>query len=157
MVILREPQSSSVEMREPSRRTTISAALHQSNLYGRVADGSHCSVKGTYYSPLGVCQKAPKRLPDHEKQDSLVWWNQDWTLWPECQASSLEETRHRLSPGQYHPTVKHGGGSIMLWVSQDRGKDEWSKIQRDPWWKPAPERSGPQTGVKVHLPTGEWP
>jgi hypothetical protein len=37
MVTLTELQSSSVEMGEPSRRTTISAALHQSGLYGRVA------------------------------------------------------------------------------------------------------------------------
>jgi hypothetical protein len=36
MVTLTELQSSSVEMGEPSRRTTISAALHQSVLYGRV-------------------------------------------------------------------------------------------------------------------------
>ena len=32
-----EPNGSSVEMGEPSRRTIISAALHQSDLYGRVA------------------------------------------------------------------------------------------------------------------------
>jgi transposase len=37
MVTLTELQCSSVEMGEPSRRTTISAALHQSGLYGRVA------------------------------------------------------------------------------------------------------------------------
>jgi hypothetical protein len=37
MVTLTELQSSSVEMGEPSRRTTISAALHQTGLYGRVA------------------------------------------------------------------------------------------------------------------------
>ena len=37
MVTLAELQSSSVEMEEPSRRTTISAALHQLGLYGRVA------------------------------------------------------------------------------------------------------------------------
>ena len=37
MVTLTELQSSSVEMGEPSRRTTISAALHKSGLYGRVA------------------------------------------------------------------------------------------------------------------------
>ena len=35
MVTLTELQMSSVEMREPSRRITISAALHQSGLYGR--------------------------------------------------------------------------------------------------------------------------
>ena len=40
MVTLTELQSSSVEMGEPSRRTTIAAALHQS-------DGSLSSVKGT--------------------------------------------------------------------------------------------------------------
>ena len=37
MVSLTELQSSSVEMGEPSRRTSISAALHQSGLYGIVA------------------------------------------------------------------------------------------------------------------------
>ena len=42
-------------------------------------------------------------------------------------------------------------------TSQDRGKDKWSKMLRDPWWKPAPEHSGPQTGVKGHLATGQQP
>ena len=37
MVTLTELQSSSVEMGALSRRTSISAALHQSGLYGRVA------------------------------------------------------------------------------------------------------------------------
>ena len=37
MVTLTELKSSSVEMEEPSRSTTISAPLHQSGLYGRVA------------------------------------------------------------------------------------------------------------------------
>ena len=37
MVTLTEIQRFSVERGEPSRRTTISAALHQSGLYGRVA------------------------------------------------------------------------------------------------------------------------
>ena len=36
MVTLTELQSSSVEMGESSRRTTLSAAFHQSGLYGRV-------------------------------------------------------------------------------------------------------------------------
>jgi hypothetical protein len=37
LATLTELQSSSVEMGEHSRRTTISAALHKSGLYGRVA------------------------------------------------------------------------------------------------------------------------
>jgi hypothetical protein len=37
MVALTELQSFSVEMGESSRRTTLSAALHQSGLYGRMA------------------------------------------------------------------------------------------------------------------------
>ena len=37
MVTLTDLRSSSVEMGEPSRKTTISASLHQSDLYGRVA------------------------------------------------------------------------------------------------------------------------
>ena len=55
LVTLRELQSSSVEMGEPSRMTTISEAPI------RLLD-----------SPLGVCQKAPTGLSDHEKQDALV-------------------------------------------------------------------------------------
>jgi hypothetical protein len=47
MVTLTELLSSSVEMGEPSRRTTISAALQQSGLYGSVPDGNHSSVKDT--------------------------------------------------------------------------------------------------------------
>jgi hypothetical protein len=30
-------------------------------------------------------------------------------------------------------------------------------MNRANYRKPAPERSGPQTGEKVHLPTGQWP
>ena len=45
MVTLTELQSFSVEMGEPSRRITISAALHQSGLYGRVAKWKPCLSK----------------------------------------------------------------------------------------------------------------
>ena len=57
MVTLTELQSSSLEMGDPSRKTTISAALHQSGLYYRMA-----RWKALLSSPLGVCQKAPKGL-----------------------------------------------------------------------------------------------
>ena len=47
MVTLTELQSSSVEMGEPPRRTTIFAAVHQSGLYVEWTDRSHSSIKGT--------------------------------------------------------------------------------------------------------------
>ena len=90
---------------------------------------------------------------DHEKQDSLVWWNQDGNLWSECQAWRLEETRHHPNGEAWwlqNHTVGMLFNSCRDWeTSPDRGKDEQSKVQRDPWWKPALELSGPQTGAKV--------
>ena len=71
MVTLTELQSSPVEIGESTRRTTISAALYQSGLYGRVARRKPLFSKKAHDSPLGVCQKASKDS-DHEKQDSLV-------------------------------------------------------------------------------------
>jgi transposase len=57
MVTLTELQSSSGEMGESSRRTTISAALHQSGLYGRVARRKPLFSK----RHMAVCLKFAKR------------------------------------------------------------------------------------------------
>jgi hypothetical protein len=68
MVTLTELQSSSVEMGETSRRTTISTALYQPGLYGRVARRKPLLGKRHMIARL-VCQKAPKGFSDHENQD----------------------------------------------------------------------------------------
>ena len=103
-------------MGEPSRRTTISAALHRLGLYVEWPYGSHSSVKR--HSPLGVRQKVPKGLSDHDKQDSLVWWNQD----PYGEAWWW----------QHHAVGMFVSGRDWE-TSQGWGKDERSKVQRDPW------------------------
>ena len=109
MVTITELQSFSVEMGEPSRSTSISAALHQSGLYGRVMvecpDRSHSSVKG---SLIGVCQKAPKYT--QTMRNKICWF----------EATKIElfglnaKCYIWRKPGTI-PTVKHGGGRIMLW------------------------------------------
>ena len=71
MVTLKELQSSSVEMGEPPRRTTISSALHQSGLYGRVAGSKSLLIKRHMKARMEFA-KRHKVLLDNEKQDSLV-------------------------------------------------------------------------------------
>ena len=67
MIILTELQSFSVELRKPSRRTTISAALHQSGLYGRVARWKPLLSKRHMTARLEFSKRHLK-----DSQDSLV-------------------------------------------------------------------------------------
>ena len=68
-VTLTELQSSSVEMGEPSRRTTISAALHQSGLYGRVARWKPLLSKGHMTARLEFAKR-------HLKDSQTIITNQ---------------------------------------------------------------------------------
>ena len=67
MVTLTELQSPSVEMGEPSRRTTISAALHQSGLYGRVARRKPLLSKRHMTTSVEFAKRHLKDS-DHEKR-----------------------------------------------------------------------------------------
>ena len=136
----------------------VQPALHQSGHYGRGARWKPLLSK--MQARLEFAKKAPKGLSDHEKQDSLVWWNQDWTL---CLNAKSHVWR---KPGTIS-MVKHGGGSIMLWggfsaagtgkLVRSEGKMNREKYGEILDKKPAPEHSGPQTEAKVHLPTGQPP
>ena len=82
MVTLSELQRSSVERGEPSRRTTIYAAIHQSGLYGRVARRKPLLSKRHMAARL---EFAKMHLKDYNAyKNYLVWWDKDWTLWREC-------------------------------------------------------------------------
>ncbi|KAG2469759.1 TCB1 transposase, partial [Polypterus senegalus] len=111
MVTLSELQRSSVEKGEPSRRTTISAAIHQSGLYGRVAKWKPLLSK----RQMAACLEFAKRhLKDSQTMRNKILWS--YELFG-------VNARHHVwrKPGTAHhqantiPTVKHGGGSIMLW------------------------------------------
>uniref|UniRef100_A0AAZ3RTG3 Transposase Tc1-like domain-containing protein n=1 Tax=Oncorhynchus tshawytscha TaxID=74940 RepID=A0AAZ3RTG3_ONCTS len=107
MVTLTELQSSSVEMGEPSRRTTISAALHQSDLHGRLARWKPLHNIKTDDHPLGVCQKAPKRTLT--MRNKILWSDES-----KIELFGLNAKRHIWRKPGTIPTVKYGGGSIVL-------------------------------------------
>jgi hypothetical protein len=73
MTTLTELQSSSVEMGETSRRTTISTALHQAGLYGRVARRNPLLSK-EHDSPLGISQRA---LKDPQTRRNKILWSDE--------------------------------------------------------------------------------
>ncbi|XP_073323188.1 uncharacterized protein [Pagrus major] len=127
MVTLTELQRFSVERGEPSRRTTISAALHQSGLYGRVARRKPLLSRRHMTARL---EFAKRHLKDSQTMRNKILWS--------------DETKIELFANQapYHPYSEawwwqhHAVGMFFSgrnWeTSQDRGKDECSNVQRHP-------------------------
>uniref|UniRef100_A0AAZ3R6X7 Transposase Tc1-like domain-containing protein n=1 Tax=Oncorhynchus tshawytscha TaxID=74940 RepID=A0AAZ3R6X7_ONCTS len=89
-------------MGEPSRRTTISAALHQSGLYGRV-DRRKPLLSKRHMTAL--LEFAKRLRPQGTRFSSLM----------KPRLFALNAKRHVWRKPGTIPTVKHGGGSIMLW------------------------------------------
>ncbi len=96
------------EMGESCRKSTITAALHQSGLYGRVARRK----------PLLSARHTKARMEDSKMVTNKILWS-DETKIELCGLNSKRYVWRK--PGTAHhlsntvPTVKHGGGSIMLW------------------------------------------
>ena len=74
MVTLTELQSSSVKMGEPSRRTTISATLNQSGLYGRVAMRKPLLCKRHVTARL---EFAKRHLKDSQTMRNKIFWTDE--------------------------------------------------------------------------------
>ncbi|KAG2468178.1 TC1A transposase, partial [Polypterus senegalus] len=104
-----------LERGKPSRRTTISAAIHQSGLYGRVARRKPLLSK----RHMAARQEFAKRhLKDSQTMRNKILWSDKTKI----ELFGVNVRRHVWrKPGTTHnqanaiPTVKHGGGSIMLW------------------------------------------
>ncbi|MBN3290452.1 TCB1 transposase, partial [Polypterus senegalus] len=111
MVTLSELQRSSVERGEPPRRTTISAAIQQSGLYVR----HPCLSKRHMAARL---EFAKSHLKDSQTMRNKILLSDETKI-------ELFDVNARChvwrKPGTAHhqantiPTVKHGGGNIMLW------------------------------------------
>ena len=115
---------------EPSRRTTISAALHQSGLYGRVSRLKPLLSKRHTTARL---EFSKRHLKDSQTMRNKIIWSDE----PKIELFCLNAQHHVWRKPGTIPTVKYGGGSVMLsgcfsvagTGRQDRGKDERSKVQ----------------------------
>ena len=95
-------------MGEAYRRTTISAALHQSGLYGRVARRKPLLSKRHMTARL----EFPKRhLKDSQTMRNKILCSDEIKI----DLFGLNAKCHVWRKLGTIPTVKHGGGSIMLW------------------------------------------
>ncbi len=114
-IIVAELQRCIREMVESCRKSTITAALHQSGLYGRVAQRKPLlSARHT----KARMEFAKKHLKDSKMVTNKILWSDE----PKIELFGLNSKRYVWKkPGTAHhlsntvPTVKHGGGSIMLW------------------------------------------
>uniref|UniRef100_A0AAZ3QR79 Transposase Tc1-like domain-containing protein n=1 Tax=Oncorhynchus tshawytscha TaxID=74940 RepID=A0AAZ3QR79_ONCTS len=152
MVTLTDLQSSSVEMVVLLEGYPISAAFHQSGLYGR----------GVRWMPLlserhmaARLNFAKRHLKDYQTMRNKFFWFDETKI----ELFGLNAKCHVWRKPGTIPTVKHGGGSFMLWgcfsaagiLVRIEGKINCTKYT-DPSYKTC---SGPWTGAKVHLPTGQ--
>jgi hypothetical protein len=107
MVTLTELQSSSVEMGEPCRMATISAALHQSGLYGRVARQKPLLSKRHMTAHL---EFAKRHLKDSQTMRNKICWSDD----TKTELFGLNAKRHVWKKPYTIPTVMHGGGNMVM-------------------------------------------
>uniref|UniRef100_A0A9J7ZS84 Transposase Tc1-like domain-containing protein n=1 Tax=Cyprinus carpio carpio TaxID=630221 RepID=A0A9J7ZS84_CYPCA len=94
-------------MGESCRKSTITAALHQSGLYGRVAQRKPLLSARHMKARMEFAKKHLKDSKMDETKIELFGLNSKRYVWRK------PGTAHHLS--NTVPTVKHGGGSIMLW------------------------------------------
>ncbi|XP_071210367.1 uncharacterized protein [Salvelinus alpinus] len=103
MVTLTKLQSSSVEMLVLLEGFPISAALHQSGLYGTVVRRKPLLSKKNMTARL---EFAKRHLKDSQTMRNKILWSDETKI----ELFGMNAKRHITIP-----MVKHGGGSIMLW------------------------------------------
>nr|ACV85768.1 transposase [Acipenser fulvescens]ACV85769.1 transposase [Acipenser fulvescens] len=115
MATLKELQCSTAELGDTVHTATIARVLHKTGLYGRVAKRKPLLKK--------TCIKSRLEFPRRHVGDSETKWKK--ILWfdeTKIEPFGLNAKRYvwRKPNTAHHPentipTVKHGGGSIMLW------------------------------------------
>ena len=112
MFTLTELQSSYVEMEEPSIRTTISAALHQSGLYGRVArQNPHLSKRNM----TAHLEFAKRHLKDSQTMRNKILWSDETKI----ELFGLNAKLHVWRKPGTIPMVKQHHAVGMFFIGRD--------------------------------------
>ena len=84
---------------------------HQSpSVWGSTQDSS--AEEGTCTGPSEVCQRTPGWFGEGD----VVRWDESIAIWHQLDSPCLEEEKMlSKTPKNTIPTVKHGGGNLMLW------------------------------------------
>jgi hypothetical protein len=90
---------------------------------------------------------AKRYLKDSQTMRNKILWSDETKI----EIFGLNAKHHVWRKPGTVPTVKHGSGSIMHWVCFSVA-GYWRLVRIE---AKDLECSGPQTGVKVHLPTGQ--
>uniref|UniRef100_A0AAZ3QQ89 Transposase Tc1-like domain-containing protein n=1 Tax=Oncorhynchus tshawytscha TaxID=74940 RepID=A0AAZ3QQ89_ONCTS len=111
MITLDELQRSTAEVGDSVHRTTISRILHKSGLYGRVARRKPFLKD--------IHKKCRLKFATSHLGDTPNMWKKETKIElfgnnAKCYAWRKSNTAHH--PEHTIPTVKHGGGSIMVWA-----------------------------------------
>jgi hypothetical protein len=114
MVTLTELKSSSVEKVELSRRTTITATLHQSGLSGRVARLNPFLSKRHMTAHLEVVKRHLK--DSHTMRNKIIWSDEN-----KIELFGLNSKRQVWRKSGTILTLKHGGGCGDVFQQQGLG------------------------------------
>ena len=166
MTTLKELQAFTAKTGHCVHVTTISPTLHKFGLYGRVARKP--LLKKPTLSPIWGMQK------NHSGDSEATWKNVLWSDETKMELFDLNTERYIwCKPNTAHhlkntiPTVntiwwQHHVMRMFLinrdWgTCQDRRENGWSKIQKNPWGKPAALCKKAEIGTEVHLSVWQQP
>uniref|UniRef100_A0AAX7UC00 Transposase Tc1-like domain-containing protein n=1 Tax=Astatotilapia calliptera TaxID=8154 RepID=A0AAX7UC00_ASTCA len=145
MVTLDELQSFTAQVGESVHRTTISRALHNVGLYGRLARRKPLLTENHKKSRL---QFATSHVGDTANMWKKVLWSDETNMelfGPNAKRYVWRKTNTAHHSEHTIPTVKYGGGSIMLWdCFSPAGTGSWSELMGR-WMEPNTGQSWKKT------------
>ena len=148
-------------------KRTISNTLHREGL-------KSCCVRKVPLLKKAHVQARLKFAKEHLDDPEEAWEKVMWSDETKIELFGINSTRRvwrkrnaEYNPKNTIPTVKHGGGNLMLWgcfsakgnrtTSPYRGEDEWGHVPGNFGRQPPSLSESTENGLWMGLPTWQWP